>query len=220
MFKRIVALASSIALASSLVVFTGSAATAATTEDDTGASSVGMYAVEIDESVANANGFEVVTNADGSKMSVPVSPEAIALYEDLGLHPEDRKVYPDSAEKLSEAIATESGDFRPLDTDVKTGWCGSSSITGEKGGGNVLYVSTGFDVILPTTRGTWTVFGTALLAGGMNQTWNVGTTTGVWQRNTDSIAFGPGVVGVTAASNVTLSNGDICYSLAPSVPFD
>lgn len=222
MLKKIISMVSGLAVASSLVLISSSAASADALDgaEDSPQSS-GMYAVDIDESVANAHGFEVVANADGSRMSVPVSPEAIALYEQLGLRPEDRKVYPDSAERLQTNPPVEpTGIQLRSRTDVKTGWCGSSFITADKGGGNVLYVTTGFNVILPTTAGVWHVLGTALLAGGMNKIWTVGATGGAWERSDDSIAFGPGVVGVTPDSSVTLANGDICHSQAPSVPFD
>ena len=167
----------------------------------------GMYIGGIDEAVAERNGFQVVTNADGSQMSVPVTEEAKRLYEERGIDPNDRRYYP-------------TGTNAPFGYDERFGWCGSSYIQAIKHTGDYLVVDTGFNVILPTVSGQWLIWAQPLVAGARGKSWNVGQTPGQFNRSASGWSLGPGWAKVEAVSSVTLENGDQCFSMAPETTFD
>lgn len=104
-----------------------------------------MYVVDYDEAVANANGFEIQTLEDGSRVSVPVTPEAITLFEAA------------DAELVPVGGDDEVGEVSPMGYASVEGPCGTSEISLTQSGSNNVFAQTGYDVRLAVNYRAWSV---------------------------------------------------------------
>lgn len=159
-----------------------------------------MNIVGYDEAVAAANGFEIVTDENGDQSSVPVTDEAKA-------HVAHRDTTP---------------EITPLwDEDVVEGNCGISYVGGEKGANDQVSFETGYVVIDAVVEYTWTVNAQGFISGDTFS--NAGNDPDPEYFASGVLtAIGPGVLGVPAASaaaQVILIDGSVCFSGGPSVSF-
>ncbi|WP_431837972.1 hypothetical protein [Cellulomonas sp. Y8] len=153
-----------------------------------------------DADVARANGYKIVTDANGEKRSVPVTAAAKAA----------------DAQLLAKQQA--EGTVSPLAT-VVTGDCGSSRIVIADGAGfRDAGISTSFTVNRPAVGYSWFVDITG------NSTSTRRTFTGgllsrtTWQHTFAHTvpAAGTYIASVARTSNAVLNNGTICFSGGPS----
>ena len=201
-------LITSIAAATSLsLVLLGGPATADPLDDTT--TYIPMQVVDYDEAVANANGFEIQTLEDGSRVSVPITPEAIALFEAAG------------AELVPVGGEDEFGTVSPMGYDIVDGPCGSSEISLSKSGLSNVFAQTGYDVRLPVVYRAWSI--TLYGVGGIaNYPLNGGATGTHWST---AVVLGYNHAGnggwghVPPGSHVMLTDGAICYSGSPGTGF-
>jgi hypothetical protein len=153
-----------------------------------------------DATVAAAHGFKIVTYADGSQESIPVSPAAkatVAKYGKAGT----ARIMPKG--KGSGAVTNAS---------VVYGNCGSSMLVIEDEG-NYVFATTGYDVVAPVSnRIDWAVNFYAW--SGFDQvSWPSGPSPAHWRGYggvfTSTDGFG------VAAGDVLLTTGAICGSGGP-----
>lgn len=164
-----------------------------------------MVAKGFDAQVAAANGYKIVTNADGTQASVPVTAAAAAQKQ--------QAVGALSAIQGRTGIVTPDG----------TGNCGASWASGVKAANDTVKFSTGFQVDLAATHHTWTVYATGAITGNSWTTSGGGPATGgqSWTGAIPSV-IGPGVGGVpflSANASVILVDGTVCYSDGPTFTF-
>lgn len=192
------------------VLLLGPAATAnAATSDpppDSTSTSTPMVVGGYNEAVAEAHGFKIVTNSDGTQQSVPVTKAASALLAE-------------AAQKRAAAQTARAGA-----TPNSTGNCGSSWLSGSKLANDTVGATTGFQVYLAGYEYDWKVTATGFWSGGV---WNVtnvpGPATGYMNKQIAIYGVvGPGIAGVPRYSwtaSVTLVDGTVCYSTGPSFNF-
>ena len=158
----------------------------------------GMNAIGYDESIAEANGFRIVTYPDGSWETVAVTRPAKAIEAAYG------------GPTLIDPNA-------PVASKVTVyGNCGSSYIQVLRSG-SAWRANTGYSVTAPVAnRISWTVQ-VASLGGLPSYTWPPAPTGAIWNG---AITFATGGFGgsvfVTPGSSVLLINGTICSSGSPA----
>lgn len=162
-----------------------------------------MVAKGYDAQVAAANGFQIVTNADGTQSSVPVTAAAKAQLQQAA----ERRA------QLQSSTVSPQG----------VGNCGESWASGSKIANDTVAFSTGFQVFLAATHHTWTVYATGLITANSWTTSGAGPATGnkSWTGAIPSVV-GPGVGGVpwgSASASVVLVDGTVCYSDGPTFTF-
>lgn len=156
-----------------------------------------------DAEVAEANGFKVVTDEDGTQRSIPVTDAAAAQLE-----------------KADELRA----DSRQKNTALAgVGNCGSSWATGSKIENDTVAFNTGFLVFLAAYEHTWTVYANGFFSANSWTTSGPGPTSGSenWTGAIGNVS-GPGFGGVpllSASASVVLVNGSVCYSVGPTFAF-
>jgi hypothetical protein len=173
---------------------------------------IGMNAVGFDEAVAAANGFEIQTLPDGSQVSVPVTPEAVALLESAGVEP--LVIAP-------EGTSAGAGEVTPLGSASVTGNCGRSSISLYQSTNSKVRMTTSYSVRLPVTTRWWSIalFGVGgfpifpFNGGAGPASW--GTAALLPYQHGGAGGFG----NVTPGSYVILTDGAICYSGSPGTTF-
>lgn len=155
-----------------------------------------MTITDIDEKVAEANGFQVIVNTDGVKQSIPVTDEAKAI--------------------VAEAQAR-SGGATP--TGTVGGDCGTSTITGNKVSNDWVNIYTAYAVYAPVTHRNWQVVAAGFITG-FTYVWPSASTEPSWSSTAGGTAVGPGSAYVPAfVANVVLSDGAVCFSWGPSFTF-
>lgn len=155
-----------------------------------------MKITDIDEKVAEANGFKVVLNADGVEQSIPVTDEAKAM-----------------------VAALESRGTDVSQRGTVGGDCGTSTINGNKVSGDWVNIYTAYAVYLPVTHRHWQVVASGFISG-FTYTWPSASTGPSWSSTVGGTAIGPGSAYVPAfIANVVLTDGAVCYSWGPSFGF-
>lgn len=157
-----------------------------------------MNAIGYDQSVAEANGFQIVTYPDGNWESVAVTP---------------------TAKKIEAAYGgpTLIDPHGPVASKVTVyGNCGSSFIQ-VRSSASAWRADTGYSVKAPVAnRINWTIQ-VASLGGIPSYTWPPSPTGAVWSGATTFATGGfGGTVFVTPGSSVLLINGTICGSGSPA----
>jgi hypothetical protein len=149
-----------------------------------------------DPKVAEEHGFKIVTAADGTQTSVPVS----------------------AAAKAEVAHSTSSGVH--TDNTVE-GDCGTSSVTAYYDGGAKVTVFSSYRVRLPTVGQHWYVNATPVSTGKVGHVYDFSglndSPNWVGDRQTATIAYSGsgGSAQVTLGSYAILDDGDFCYSGGP-----
>jgi hypothetical protein len=195
------------ALAFTLTPAAANAATAPTAEL-TGPRQFTMTVGGYDAAVAEANGYKIVTHADGSQESVPVTPAAKAR----------EAAKPSLSERLQSSKA--AGEVTPYDEVV--GNCGLSYLDGSKGANDTISYDTGFVVRDAVKKFRWVVNANGFLTSD-SKSYSGKAGDAEWGTSGSVRAVGPGtafVAGVSAAAAATLIDGSICYSGGPSFGFN
>ena len=159
-----------------------------------------------DAKVAAANGYKIVTNADGTQASVPVTAAAIAQQKQA-----DQRMV---AARTATAVPAASGSGVV---------CGDSWASGVKKANNTVAFHTGFIVYGAVSFHTWSVYAVGVVTANGWTTAGNGPVSGTqsWSGAIPSVV-GPGVGGVPALSpsaSVLLVNGAICFSYGPTFTF-
>lgn len=155
-----------------------------------------MDVVGFDPAVAEANGFRIITAADGSQSSEPVTSEArelVAAY--------------DTSSATTFGYAEVQGN------------CGYSWIDITRGLSSITRIKTGYTVRLPTKSRLWsvTLFG---VAGIPNYSMNSPIGGPATWSTSANVSYGSGGFGnVPPGSQVTLTDGSICVSGNPGTNF-
>lgn len=158
-----------------------------------------------DAQVAAANGYKIVTHADGTEESVPVTAAAAA----------ERK----QADQARAAAQASQSTVAP----AAVGNCGSSWLQGAKVANDTVTFQTGFIVYLAAYEHTWTVNAQGFISGNYWTTSGAGPANGSdsWEGAIPGVV-GPGWAGVpawSASASVVLRDGTVCYSLGPTFNF-
>ena len=188
-----------------VVALTPQAAFADTPEPDapeTVSETMPMTVAGYDAEVAEANGFKLVTHADGTQESVPVTDAAIA-----------------QRQQADQLRATAQQDASSPSGIV----CGDSWASGTKIANDTVAFSTGFLVYGAAHAHTWTVYAVGAITANSWTTSGAGPASGTksWTGAIPSV-IGPGVGGVPFAStsaSVILVDGTVCYSVGPTFLF-
>lgn len=162
-----------------------------------------MVVAGYDAKVAEANGFKIVTHADGSQESVPVTAAAAAQHK--------------RADQLRAA------DQKSVGTSAALTVCGDSWLSGAKVDNNVVVFQTGFIVYGAAYEHTWTVYATGAITGNSWSTSGPGPASGnrSWEGGIGNV-IGPGIAGVPWGSwsaSVILVDGTVCWSDGPNFAF-
>lgn len=162
-----------------------------------------MVVAGYDAKVAEANGFKIVTHADGSQESVPVTGAAAAQHK--------------RADQLRAA------DQKSVGTSAALTVCGDSWLSGAKVDNNVVVFQTGFIVYRAAYEHTWTVYATGAITGNSWSTSGPGPASGnrSWEGGIGNV-IGPGIAGVPWGSwsaSVILVDGTVCWSDGPNFAF-
>ena len=176
---------------------TGTPGPAPTTETTHAAMTVSGYNAE----VAEANGYKIVTNADGTQESVPVTDAAIAQRR--------------QADQLRAAA--------PQETASPAVVCGDSWASGTKVANDTVAFNTGFIVYGAAYEHTWTVYADGFITANSWSTSGAGPASGneSWEGAIPGVV-GPGIGGVpfgSASASVVLVDGTVCYSDGPTFTF-
>ncbi len=163
-----------------------------------------MTVVGYDEEVAEANGFQIITNPDGSQSSIAVTEEAKAQLR--------------QADVLRAQAQLESTAADPV-----PGNCGSSWASGSKIANDTVAFSTGFLVFLAAYEHDWRVNATGFVTANHWNTGGAGPASGTksWTGAIPGV-IGPGFGGVpaySASASVILVDGAVCYSVGPTFSF-
>lgn len=157
-------------------------------------STQGMNVTGYDEAVANAHGYEIVTHADGSQESVPVTPEAIA----------EQAAIDDMVTTFDEAY----------------GNCGRSWVYSTKIANDTVAIQTGFSVGGPTVSRNWRVHANTFFTSNTLVFPNGPTASGYWSAEGALPGLvGPGVAGVPTTATAVKTNGSVCTSAGPTSTF-
>jgi len=158
----------------------------------------GMNATGFDESVAEANGFQIVTYPDGTWESVAVTPEAKKIEAGYG-----GSVLVDPNSPIASKV-TVSGN------------CGTSFIE-VLNSGSAKRINTGYSVTAPVANRTIWVVQVSSLGGLPSYSFPPAPSGASW---VGSLTFSTGGFGgfayVTPGSSVLLINGTICGSGSPA----
>ncbi|MEV7694008.1 hypothetical protein AB0N73_11845 [Microbacterium sp. NPDC089189] len=163
-----------------------------------------MTIVGYDEAVAKANGFQVITNPDGSQSSIAVTDEATAQLQQA-------------------AVLRAQAQLAAPAADPVPGNCGSSWASGSKIANDTVAFSTGFLVFLAAYEHDWRVNATGFVTGNHWNTGGAGPASGTksWTGAIPGV-IGPGFGGVpaySASASVILVDGAVCYSVGPTFSF-
>lgn len=186
------------------LALTPTAANAATSTAETTREYFTMAVGGYDATVAEANGYQIITNGDGTQESVPVTAAAKAR----------AAAQPTVRDRLADV-----GEVTPYDEVV--GDCGLSYLDGSKGANDTISYETGFVVRDAVSSFTWNVTATGFLTSG-SKSYSGGPGDAEWGVADTVVAVGPGtafVPGVSAAAAATLIDGSVCYSGGPSFDF-
>lgn len=188
-------------LATMLVPQAAFADTPGNLTSDTSNNSTPMTVVGYDAHVAEANGYQIVTNPDGSQSSVPVTDEAKA-----------QQAAADAAKADYKSDVSARG--------VVDGDCGSSWISAAKQANDTVAYQTGYIVWGAVVDSQWTVVATGFISGN-SVVLHPGANGGTWE--TEGAVYnvvGPGVAGVTTGSSfAVLVGGQVCHSGGPTATF-
>lgn len=160
--------------------------------------SMPMSIAGYDAAIAEANGFEIVTDESGVTRSVPVTDKAKALVSDA---------------------AEDAPEFTTFDTVV--GDCGQAWLNGSKGANDRVSFTTGYSVRLPVQLHQWRVTAYGFITTG-EKNYAQGAGPAVWSKSDSTTAIGPGyaiVPGFSPVAMVKLVDGATCYSGGPSFNF-
>lgn len=157
-----------------------------------------------DVQVAKANGYQIVTNADGTQESVPVTAAAVA-------------------QRNQTARLRVAGQAKAQASPASSGDCGSSWVSGYKSANDTVKFSTGFIVYGAGYDYSWSVYAVGTITANSWSTHGLGPATGT-KSWTGAIyhVIGPGVGGVpyySASASVILVDGTVCYSNGPTFTF-
>jgi hypothetical protein len=185
-----------VGLATSVALLAGPSAafaTEATPEPTVAESEVGMVLESYDSEVAAANGYEIITNADGTQASIPVTEETIAF---------------------EAALLAEQSGARYTRVDGPCGW----SWINVTNNGNHKTVTSGYTVPRAVISKTWQVqmIGWAGISG---SDWKTGPSNPTWEMIFGVFYNGGGFANVTPGSNVVMNNGSVCSSGSPGENF-
>jgi hypothetical protein len=169
---------------------------------DSSSASAPMTVVSYDAAVAEANGYQIVTNPDGTQSSIPVTDEAKA-----------QQAAADAAK-----AEYESGGVSAR--GVVDGDCGSSWISASKIANDTVAYQTGYIVWGAVVDSQWTIVATGFITGN-SVTLHPGANAGTWETEGGvNNVVGPGVAGVTTGSSfAVLAGGQVCYSGGPTATF-
>ena len=159
-----------------------------------------------DAQVAEANGYKIVTNADGTQQSVPVTSAAIAQQA-------KSDQLRAAAQATTQIAASSAGGVV----------CGDSWVSGAKLANNTVAFHTGFLVYGAASYHVWTVYAVGTITANSWATSGSGPYSGTqsWEGGISTV-IGPGVGGVpflSPAASVVLENGSICFSVGPTFTF-
>ncbi len=188
--KRLLGIAVTLAMVGASLL-AATPAVAAGPSDVVYSSTAPMNIIGYDKAVAEANGFTIVTDQDGTQHSVPVTKQAKAQ------------------------VAAANSVVKPLNTVY--GDCGTSSLYIQVKWATVLMVSTGYSVVLASVSHIWNVDG-AVSSGTWSNGFSGLNFSTTWSA-THNVNVGNGAHGfgsVRPGSEATLINGVICASGGPS----
>lgn len=191
------------ALLAASIIFPASAASAAE-EDSAPQGEVqagGMWKGEIREDIAAANGYEVITQSDGSQVSVPVTEAA-----------KEREA---AATVEREAALAQAG---PQPFDEVVGDCGSARVGAVKKAGDLLAVTTGYVVFGAVREHHWVVNAIGAITGN-SLTFGGAPNAGIFSGEGGMTVIGPGIASVPLTSFAVLASGQVCYSYLPTAAF-
>lgn len=192
---------SGVAVLALVTVFTPQVAFADTQQEEppeTVSASMPMSVDSYDAAIAEANGFEIVTDESGETRSIPVTDEAKAL-----------------------VAAAEAEAPEVVARDTVVGNCGQAWLNGSKGANNKVSFTTGYSVRLPVQLHQWRVSAIGTITGG-EQNYAQGAGGAVWSKAGSTTAIGPGwalVPPLSQVAMVKLVDGSTCYSGGPSFTF-
>lgn len=152
-----------------------------------------MESVGFDEEIAAANGFQIVTDANGVQSSIPVTNEA---------------------KQLVARYTEREGQVGALRA-VSYGPCGYSTINLVTMGFDYLTIGTSFSVNLPVQTRWWGVVGFSG-SGTFNVSFNGGASGPFWTGASNVRRAGGGWGQVAVGSYVIKVDGNICWSGSPS----
>jgi len=214
--KSVQAAVTSLVAAALLVTFgTAGGAQAATFDEpaDDGLVVVANTSGGIREDIAAANGYEVVTAPDGTKTSVPVTPEAIAFEEAAAAERE--------AAIASGVVPAEVAQLELARRGTVDGNCGSSWVETTKGGSNSLYVTTGYVVFGAVVTHSWRVNAVGFISSRTFEFSNIGApNAGVFNGEAAGTVIGVGVAVVPVNAYAVLRSGQLCNSGGPTDSFN
>jgi hypothetical protein len=166
----------------------------------------GMYVTGFNAAVAKAHGYKIVTYANGDMQAVPINP---------------RSGLPKGT--LLVRAASPKGTIRPANGDYSAVYddCGDSWINGWQIGPHLINLTSGFDVVLPAVHFKWRI----LLSdfNGESEQGDGGflaedpSWSGEWENLTQ---YDWTVDQVENSSNVTLTDGEVCFSGGPLISFN
>jgi hypothetical protein len=159
-----------------------------------------------DAQVAAENGYKIVTNADGTQDSVPVTAAAAAQQQQADQLRANAQA--ESQSTATPAVLTE---------------CGYDWVSGSKIANNTVAFNTGFLVYLAGTHYTWTVNAVGFITANHWTSSGGGPASGTknWNGAIPNV-IGPGIGGVpggSASAAVILVDGTVCYSEGISFSF-
>lgn len=169
----------------------------------------GMQVIGYDSAVAEANGYEIVTDSTGHQSSVPVTPEAQTR----------------DAQKTAPLSFVKKNGFgngvtpNELEYDEVNGDCGLSYVGAEKGANDRVSYETGYVVNDAVAFYSWRVIASGFLSSETAK-FSGGLSDAEFSASGTLTAKGFGttfVPGVSSAAAATLVDGSICYSGGPSV---
>jgi hypothetical protein len=170
-------------------------------------SSMPMTVGGYDADIAEANGYQIVTNPDGSQSSVPITEDAKA--QQAAAEAAKAEYYQD--QNTNDGMA-------PL--GVVDGNCGSSWINATKQANDTVAYQTGYVVWGAVVDSQWDVVATGFISGSSVRLYPI-PNSGTWA--TEGALYnviGPGIANVTIATSfAVLASGQVCYSGGPSAAF-
>lgn len=159
-----------------------------------------------DAQVALAHGYQIVTNANGTQESIPITAAAIA-----------------QRAQAQQARAAAQAKTQGVAAPDVVGDCGYSWLSGTKAANNTLKFNTGFVVYGAGYEYDWYVYALAAVTVGSWSTSGPGPASG--NKHWDAAMYniiGPGIAAVpigSASAEVILVDGTVCYSDGPSFAF-
>lgn len=204
-------------------------ATATNTEASTETISLAMTVGGFDAAVAAANGYAIVTSADGIQYSVEQgnlqpagTPALVDVVDAAGQsHSVDPAVLAvaTSYDPDPEPTPASGPEISPFGFAQVPGDCGISYISLNRNPNNsVVSIRTGYDVRLPVEQRVWTVnlygvYGVVIVP------MNGGATAREWEGVRTRTYSAGGFGNVVPGSNVVLTDGATCWSGSPGTTF-